>query len=180
MSNSTAVYEVKQIPACGLLTDRLLIRFYQESDVDSLYKMLSDKRVFEYILDEPMEDYELVRKYTKACSGEQGKKCGRLIVVDKYTNKFIGTITIHRRAASLIELGFTLPVENWGNGYATEIVKGITDYYSKDYDIILKIFADNKASRRVAEKLGYDIESTIIDTKDNKKEVIYLYKYHSK
>lgn len=179
MSSTNTVYEVKQIPSCGLLTDRLVIRFYQESDVDSLYKMLSDKRVFKYLLDEPMEDYELVKNYTKVCSGEQGKKCGRFIVVDRDTNKFIGTITVHRRAASLIELGFTLPVENWGNGYATEIVKGITDYYSKEYDIILKIFANNKASRRIAEKLGYSIESTIIDTKDNKKEIIYLYKYHS-
>lgn len=170
--------ELKSIPQYGLTTPRLLIRYYNIGDYDSLYKMLSDKRVFKYLLDEPMADELLVKKYTEFCSSDKGRKSGRLLAVDKVTNQFIGTITVHPRAANLLELGFTLPVDNWGKGYATEMVKAITEYYGKEYDIILRIFEDNLASQNVAKKTGYILESTLVDIKNDERQVIFLYKHH--
>lgn len=169
---------IKEIPLNGLETDRILIRYYKPADTSDVYNMLSDDRVFEYLLDTPMKDLKLVEKYVKYASSERGRKAGRLIGIDKYTGRFIGTITTHPINADEIEIGFTLPVESWGKGYATELLKAITKYYHPYYKLTLRILEKNKSSQNVAKKSGYILTASNVEIKDDIRHTVNTYTYH--
>jgi RimJ/RimL family protein N-acetyltransferase len=56
-----------------------------------------------------------------------------------------------------MEVGWTLGREYWGRGYATEAAKASLDYGFLNHDVaklISMIDPDNRASQRVAERLG--------------------------
>lgn len=81
--------------------------------------------------------------------------------------KLIGSISatrcgnIHFRTA---ELGYYLGEPYWGKGYATEAVRQICNYVFQNTDI-LRIFAEpfayNRASCRVLEKAGFQLEGVL-------------------
>lgn len=66
---------------------------------------------------------------------------------------------IHRHTA---ELGYWLSEEYWGRGIITAAVREVTDYAFEHLDlhrIHADPFAHHQASRRVLEKVGYQLES---------------------
>lgn len=74
----------------------------------------------------------------------------------------VGGITvktdIHRNSA---EVGYWLGEPYWGKGYATEAVRLLTDYAFNIgmIRVFAGVFAHNKASQRVLEKAGYQLEA---------------------
>jgi len=55
------------------------------------------------------------------------------------------------------EIGWRLPVESWGHGYATEAARALLDYAFKELhwpEIVAMTTVKNVRSRRVMEKLG--------------------------
>jgi len=79
------------------------------------------------------------------------------------------------------EIGYWLGEAYWGKGIMPEAVKAMTDYVFKNFPEIIRIWAGifeyNKASMRVLEKAGYQLES--IQTKASIKngQVIDNYLY---
>ncbi len=69
--------------------------------------------------------------------------------------------SIHNRTA---ELGYYLAEEYWGRGIMTASVKWICDYVFKNSNIIriyAEPFAENRASCRVLEKAGFELEGIL-------------------
>ena len=69
----------------------------------------------------------------------------------------VGT-DIFRRSA---EVGYWLGEPFWGRGIATEVLRAVTDYAFKTFDVIrleAGVFSWNPASARVLEKAGYTLE----------------------
>ena len=69
----------------------------------------------------------------------------------------VGT-DIFRRSA---EVGYWLGEPFWGRGIATEVLRAVTDYALKTFDVIrleAGVFSWNPASARVLEKAGYTLE----------------------
>jgi [ribosomal protein S5]-alanine N-acetyltransferase len=81
------------------------------------------------------------------------------------TGEMIGGIPIepseqHRRAA----LGYWCAVGFWGQGYATEAVRGVIDYGFRVlalHRVHADCHGDNPASRRVLEKAGIKFEGRL-------------------
>ncbi len=70
-----------------------------------------------------------------------------------------------------IEIGYGLGSKHWGNGYMTEVVKAMLDYYFKHTDfrtVYASFFPENTASKRVMEKCGMIYSHTV------EKEFSYL------
>lgn len=60
------------------------------------------------------------------------------------------------------EVGYWLGQPFWGRGIATEAVKQITHYTFSTFDVVriyAQVFETNKASMKVLEKNGYQLES---------------------
>jgi RimJ/RimL family protein N-acetyltransferase len=86
-------------------------------------------------------------------------------IVLRETGEMIGGITIepseqHSRAA----LGYWCAVGFWGQGYATEAVRGVIDYGFRVlalHRVHADCHGDNPASRRVLEKAGIKFEGRL-------------------
>lgn len=63
--------------------------------------------------------------------------------------------------AKSCELGYWLTEQLWGKGLMTRVVKAFCEFVFDNYDIHridAEVFADNVASRRVLEKVGFALE----------------------
>jgi len=65
------------------------------------------------------------------------------------------------------ELGYWLAEPFWGNGIISEAIKKMVKYAFENFDInriYARPFGDNKASQRVLEKAGFELETTFKNT----------------
>lgn len=89
-------------------------------------------------------------------------------------NKACGSIGLHSQSdihSRNMELGYWLAEPYWGMGIMTEAIKQIVAYGFQSFDInriFARPFGTNKASQRVLEKAGFELEATFKST---------LYKY---
>ena len=70
-----------------------------------------------------------------------------------------------------LEIGYGLGSKSWGNGYMTEIVQAMLDYYFRYTDfrtVYASFFPENTASKKVMEKCGMNYSHTV------EKEFSYL------
>jgi RimJ/RimL family protein N-acetyltransferase len=70
----------------------------------------------------------------------------------------VGAVSLERRGADRLALGYALAPEVWGRGYATEAVSAVVDAafrLSGVEEIEASVQVENPASRRVLEKAGF-------------------------
>ncbi len=135
-----------------------------EKHLEFFFQMDSDTIVMKYYRREPAKSLEDSKKslmaYTEYTAKNPGY--GALIVVDKTTNNPIGLgAIIHLDKNPInkeIEIGYRLPIENWGKGYATEISKALAKFVLENYpvsEIYGTTHPDNLASQKVLMKTGF-------------------------
>ena len=88
----------------------------------------------------------------------------------KGTDEVIGSIDFnHRHADDVLEIGYTLHPDYWGNGYVPEAVSALLKVgftLLNLHKIEIGCYSYNKASQHIAEKLGFILEARIRDRKD--------------
>ena len=90
-----------------------------------------------------------------------------IVVKGIYT--VIGSVDFnHRHDDDVLEIGYTLHPDYWGQGYVPEAVRALIDLTFKELAFIRLNWPvwDNVQSQRVAEKLGFTHEARIRDRKD--------------
>lgn len=93
---------------------------------------------------------------------------------------FIGLsslITKHVEAETEVEIGYFLLPEYWGRGYATEASQLALEFAFRELDlasIIALVDPGNQASRRVAIRLGMDLDRTIRREDGSRREIFRL------
>jgi len=149
-------------------TERLILRHFCESDIDSLANILADPEVMKFSLKGPysLEQTRGLVEYTISSYESNGlglwaavhKADGNLI---GYCGHFVQEIDGRRE----IELTYRFAKEYWGKGLATEAARATCKYAFTELGLnhlISIIEAENIASIRVAEKCGlkYEKDST--------------------
>lgn len=145
-------------------TERLVLRQPVMGDVDALHARRNQPDVARY------QNWELPFPYEKAREMVAGDIDDRdatdgwnmLVIDDRTTGETLGDLavgmTFDGRCA---EIGFTLPVEHWGNGYATEAAEAMVAHLFTGVGVS-RVFGmlhpDNPASARVLERLGMVFE----------------------
>lgn len=148
-----------------LETENLIIRTYNKNDAQNLYETLNDKKVLEYIPEDPISieqahaaidwlisnyklDLDTDYKYSFAielkADGKYVGWCG------------FGYLDYDKEQK---EIYYTLKSEYWGNGYATEATRALVSYIFEELNlekIVAVVKPDNKASQKVIEKLGFE------------------------
>ncbi|MGT2751355.1 GNAT family N-acetyltransferase [Streptococcus orisasini] len=88
----------------------------------------------------------------------------------KGENKVIGSVDFnHRHADDVLEIGYTLHPDYWGQGIVPEATSALIELgftLLKLHKLELNCYDTNKQSQRVAEKLGFTLEARIRDRKD--------------
>jgi len=85
----------------------------------------------------------------------------------QWTEHMIGGIGLHRMSdvyRRTVEIGYWIGEPFWGQGFATEAVRALSEWGFKSLDIVriqAGVFEWNKASMRVLEKAGFHFESKL-------------------
>ena len=147
-----------------LQTDRLLLRFWKEEDLDPFAKLNADPHVMEYF-PSPLSKTESDQMVKRMQAGLEERGFGLWAASEIRTQNFIGFIglnaveqsTLPVHFAPAIEVGWRLAFDYWGKGYATEGAKAALKYGFQALrlkEVVSFTAAQNKRSRRVMERIG--------------------------
>lgn len=146
-----------------LETQRLLLRWFRESDFEDFCKICADAEVMRFLGDgKPMTPMEVWRQMATFMGHWYFRGYGIWAVEEKSTGQVVGRIGFMNPAGwPGFELGWTLGRDSWGKGYATEGARRALEHAFTEMDrehVISLIAPDNVASIRVASRLGEKVE----------------------
>ncbi len=155
-----------------LETDRLLLRRLVPSDLDSLYALYRDPEIRRYFPEGVLTYQETREELEWFLNGHpRHPELGLWATIYKPDNRFIGRCgllpwTIDGQFE--VEVAYLLDKAYWGQGLASEAARGIVEYAFGRLGLtrlVCLIDAQNRASIRVAEKIGMAFEKTGEDEK---------------
>lgn len=150
-------------------TERMLLRWFNESDVDNLVELDSDPEVMRYITGgKPTPRAHIVEEVLPAflAYSQRSDGFGFWAAIDKAGGEFLGwfhlrPVPVHSGDGP--ELGYRLRRSAWGKGYATEGARALIDKAFRDLGasrVYAETMAVHTASRRVMEKAGMRLVRT--------------------
>lgn len=169
-------------------TERLILRAWQESDLDDFYEYASVDGVGQRCGWLPHENREKSRQILSMFLDE--KKTFALEL--KENRKVIGSIGLESRNADIgldahllgREIGYVLSKDYWGKGLMPEAVKAVVAYCFSELDfdwLTCGHFVWNDQSRRVVEKCGFQyVKDVIHQTRFGTQEQTKLYVLENK
>lgn len=136
-----------------LTTKRLMLRLAQPADLDALHALVSNYDVVKMTATWPWPaDRDFTASRSVPFDPEKGVVglvfCGE---------DMVGSMGIAAKGDKA-ELGYMFAPAHWGKGYATEMGRALIAHCWTRYpwdEITACVFADNGASGRVLEKLGF-------------------------
>lgn len=141
-------------------TERLILRKMTIDDLDDLLLIFSDPKVMESF-NEPPFDREKMEKWVRHNLDHQDRHgYGIFCVTLKENDELVGVLGLHHvqvDGSPEVELGYDFQSAYWNRGLATEAAKGVRDFAFGQLGmtrLISLIRTHNKASMRVAEKMG--------------------------
>ena len=158
-------------PAWPLYTERLMLRPFEDGDLQALYEMQSDRESVRYLyydvrsLDEVR--VSLARKMASTAVVREGDGVTAAAILLQ-TGELVGDISMwwvsegHKQA----ELGFVVHPAHQRRGYATEAARALLDFAfdtMQAHRVIGRTEARNVASARVFEKLGMRHEAHLVE-----------------
>ncbi len=150
-------------------TERLLIRYFEETDSKDLYEYLSKEDVVKY---EPYGTYSYDKAVLEAKRRAEDKNFYAVATKDK---KVIGNLYLAKGDFDTWELGYVFNSDFWGNGYAYEGAKGLITYAFENMGvrrIVSMCNPLNEHSWKLLERLNFRHEGTLIKN-------IYFFKDNS-
>ena len=151
-----------------IITDRLILRDYVESDWKDVYAYQSDARYLRYYpwtTRTPDDVKEFLGMFIEAQDNSPRIKF-QLAVTLKLNQELIGSCGLRMETAKAIQgdIGYELSPENWGKGYASEAARAIVDFgftHLNLHRIWSSCIAENTNSVRVLERLGMQLEGQL-------------------
>ena len=167
-----------------LETERLILRKFNEKDVDDLYEVLSNEKVARYsdFKRHTSKEYTIMEIETAIQDYGTYESCWA--IEEKKSHKVIGYIKIDN--ASLknkqCSLLWALGLKYWGLGYSEEMLKTMLNYLFKNHPfdiIIVKYYSDNAYSNPILDNVGMKRDAILrnrrINTLTNEKESLVVY-----
>lgn len=159
-----------------IITKRLTLRKITIDDIDNIFQLDSNLDVVRYVGTPPIKKKEEAERMIENITIQYEKNgTGRLAVIEKETNRFIGWSGIKLLTdevngfKNIYELGYRFLPEFWGKGYATESAKASLDLGFNQLNAD-KIYAyadiDNQTSNYILTKLGFENKGTFLDKGD--------------
>ncbi|MEE0858019.1 MAG: GNAT family N-acetyltransferase [Acutalibacteraceae bacterium] len=125
-------------------TERLILRPMTVADAKAMFEWVSDERVSKYMVYNTYTSVEQVEEYLKFV--EKDDDTYNFGFVRKSDNKLIGSGDIGLRenktwgkssnanSKEIWGFGYNFRCDCWGNGFATEAVKGMMKYMHENFD----------------------------------------------
>jgi RimJ/RimL family protein N-acetyltransferase len=144
-----------------LITRRLELRRWRESDLDEHAAMIADPEVNRYV-GGPTDRASAWRQIAIFIGHRELRGWTSSVVVERQSGRMVGRAGLWRpEGYPGVEVGWVLKPSVWNRGYATEIGLAVRDLAFGTLGIphlISLIHPDNYGSIRVAEKIGGRLE----------------------
>ncbi len=147
-------------------TDRLTLRFFEKSDLDAVYDLMSNPKVMQHSVSGPMSRAQAEQFLQNILDTYEKKGFSLWALEHNQDNKVIGFCGhfFHRlEGQDEVELAYRLNPDYWGQGFASEAAKAASIYAFNSLGLkrlISFIATDNDASIKVAENAGFQLERT--------------------
>jgi ribosomal-protein-alanine N-acetyltransferase len=140
-------------------TARLNLREFVSCDFEAVHAYSSDPRVTRYLFFGPRDEQSTAEYLEELLASQREVPRTRfeLAVEEVATARLIGACDLSLIEAKVVDLGYMLGAEQWGNGYATEIALALIDaafFELRAERVISTVDVNNGASIRVLEKVG--------------------------
>lgn len=167
-----------------LETERLVLRRYEEADIDMQYEIITDDRLSKYIKFPDLTKEEEL-EYIKECiKNADDSKYEKWVITLKDNNIPIGNISVNEinKKNNYCTVGYVIMYEYWGKGYASEALKIVSDYLLDSGYYLVECSCNelNKQSSRVMEKAGFKRDGFIANRRLNKDGTYSGVEYYSK
>jgi RimJ/RimL family protein N-acetyltransferase len=148
-----------------LESKRLVLRPYQDSDLNSIHAYSCDTETTQFMQWGP-NSLEQTKDFFTRCIANQTVKPKIIYdfaVIDNASNQLIGSITLRliKEGSLLGEIGYIYAKETWGKGYASEAARRVMQFGFQDLGL-KKISAtcdpENIGSTKVLQKAGMKFE----------------------
>lgn len=175
-------------------TKRLIIRDFDASDADALYKLKNDEQVRKYVpdfLDVDIKSEDVIKYIDdfRRMERENDIDTWRCYAIELKEPRLVVGCICFAKSEMLFEyeLGWMMLGEHSKNGYASEAAEAFAEYicekHSLEYLIVI-MDVDNPASYRCAQKAGFRLfeKRTVYDYCYNRygDDYYYFRRYHSK
>ncbi len=148
-------------------TDRLYVRKWSHTDLASIHTLYSDAAITEDISPELTFDETKLIFDAQLLQYKTDDYVGRYLIIEKTSGAFIGTFLLRKTIErSAVEIGYAFRKEDWGKGFATEIVKqGIQYIFTSTGFSSIYAFTEikNDSSKNVLGKSGFTFLENIIE-----------------
>lgn len=163
-------------------TPRLFLRGFEKEDAGFAISIWNDPEMGEYLPDPSLENVD--EEYLKSIEllGEDAECC-YLISESKETGERIGTCSfIPDKDGKVYDIAYCVHKACWGNGYATEMARGMIDYARLHgaEKITVDVNKENAASNAIVRKLGFQVVGERSYKKKGTDLVFTDYKYEKK
>lgn len=168
-----------------IVTERLILRRYKETDIDAIYDIITDKRLSTYI-----KYPELTKEQELECIKEwieeaDDSKYERWVIERKEDGAIVGNIDVNTvvKKHNYCNVGYTIRYDYWGNGYAAEALEAVSNHLlneSGHYLVECSCNELNKQSSRVMEKAGFKKDGYIANRRLNQDGTYSGVEYYSK
>lgn len=150
-----------------LETERLYIRPVSYDDASKLQKLMLQDSFRSFIGERPVETIEKTIAYIKSkmIDHHEANGYGNYIVHRLSDDEFVGTVGLFNRPDyEGVDIGYATMDEMSGNGYTYEAARSVLNY--AQYELKLPLLTaytthDNKASRSIIEKLGFESQGEV-------------------
>lgn len=148
-------------------SDEVMLKQIDESDLDELFSIYNNTKVFEFCGILPKHKKETVRKMIGHFQRDFNKKSRmKLGIYLKSSSKLVGIIECmdYKKKVQMITIGYYLAEEHWGKGIATKALSILTNYVFNETNIQriqAEVMVENIVSKRVLLKNSYVLEGTI-------------------
>ena len=149
-------------------TMNLILRRMKESDLGSLYKLLSDSNVMRF-LEEPYNKAQTLNFLKEAGMSEPPL----VYAVDK-DNEFIGYVIFHDYDDVSYEIGWVLYPSCWGKGYASYLTKLLIEKaFEMNKQVVIECDPNHEATKRIAAKFNFAYQGIEDDLEVYRLKAIY-------
>ena len=167
-----------------LETNRLILRRYNETDIEAFYEIIHDDRLQTFITFPNLTKKQELEYIRECIKNVETDKCEKWSIVLKESNETIGNISVNTvvKKHNYCDVGYVIRYDYWGNGYATEALTAVSNYLLETGYYLVECTCNelNKQSSRVMKKAGFKKDGCIPNRRLNKDGTYSGAEYYSK
>lgn len=150
-------------------TERLYARRLEKNDKVEFFELTSNPNVMNLIPQKPFNESESISKLSNLILLEKSSDTKIWSLCKKGSKDLIGICGVLKNDENEDEIAYRIIERFWGNGFGTEIAKGLIDFCftrTKSTLITADVCVENMKSVKILNKF-FTIQKEFFNTKDN-------------